>query len=77
MPTLVGQPLAPPELLNDPICFCGDLCSNDSFCLTDEQHCTQACNCTQAVRIYKNVFTVLTIITTEDPSASKSRKINC
>ena len=25
MPTLVSQPLAPPELLNNPFCFCEDL----------------------------------------------------
>ena len=59
MPKLVSQPLAPPELLNDPICFCEDLFSDARVCMTYEQPSTQACNCTQANRIYENVFTVV------------------
>ena len=66
IPTLVSQPLAPPELLNDLVCFCEDLCSDACVCTTNEQPCTQACNCTRAERICENVFTVLSIITTED-----------
>ena len=66
IPTLVSQPLAPPELLNDLVCFCEDLCSDTCVCTTNEQLCTQACNCTRADRICENVFTVLSIITTED-----------
>ena len=48
MPTLVSQPLAPPELLNDRVRFCEDLCSDACVCTTNGQPCTQACNCTQA-----------------------------
>ena len=64
MPTLVSQPLAPPELLN--ACFCEDLFSNSCVCTTNEQPCTQACNCTRADRICENVSTVLSIITIEN-----------
>ena len=79
MSTLVIQTLAPPVLLNDPICFCEDLNSDARICMTNEQPCTQACNCTHADRIYENVFTVFfSIITTENkPSASRSRMIGC
>ena len=66
MPTLVSKPLAPPELLNDLFCICEYLCSDACACTTNEQPCTQACNCTQADRIYENVLTVISIITTED-----------
>ena len=65
-PKMVSQPLAPPELLNDLVCFCEDLCSDDCICATNEQPCTQARNCGSAERICENVFTVLSIITTED-----------
>ena len=66
MPTLVSQPLAPSALLNDIVNFCEDLCSDACVCTTNGQPCTQACNCTQADRICENVFTVLSIIATED-----------
>ena len=64
MPKIVSQPLAPPELLNDLVCFCEDLCSDDCVCGTNEQPCTQVCNA-RADRICENVFTVLSIITAE------------
>ena len=35
MPTLVSQPLAPPELLNDLVRFCEDLCSDAGVCTTN------------------------------------------
>ena len=41
MPTLVSQPLAPPEWLNDPICFCENLYNDACVCMTNEQPCTQ------------------------------------
>ena len=41
MPKIVSQPLAPSELLNDLVCFCEDLCSDDCVCVTNEQPCTQ------------------------------------
>ena len=66
MPTLVSQPLAPPELLNDLVRFCEDLCSAACVCTTNGEPCTQACNCTRADRICMDVFTVLSIITAED-----------
>ena len=66
MHKMVSQSLAPSELLNDSVRFCEDLCSDDCVCVTKEQPCTQACNCARADGICKNVFTVLSIITTED-----------
>ena len=62
------QLLAPSELLNYLVCFYEDLCSNYCVCATYEQSCTQACNCARAVRICENshIFTVLSIISTED-----------
>ena len=63
MPTLVSQPLTPPELLNDLVRFCEDLCGDACVCTTNGQPCTQACNCTRADRICENVFTVLSIAT--------------
>ena len=65
-PKMVSQLLAPPELLNDFVCFCEDLCSDECVNATNEKPCTQACNCRSAERICENVFTVLSIITTED-----------
>ena len=63
-----SQLQAPPKSLNDLVCFCEDLCSNYCVCATNEQPCTKVCNCTRAVRICENshIFTVLSIITTED-----------
>ena len=58
MPKTVSQPLSPPELLNELVCFYEDLCSDDCVCATNEQLCTQACNA-RADRICENVFTVL------------------
>ena len=66
MPTLVSQPLASPKLLNGLVRFCEDLCSDACVCTTIRQPCTQACNCTRADRFCENVFTVLSIITTEE-----------
>ena len=42
VPTLVSQPLAAPELLNDLVCFCEDLCSDACVCTTNGQPYTQA-----------------------------------
>lgn len=66
VPQMVNQPLAPPELLNDLVCFCEDVCSEDCVCASNEQPCTQACDCTQAERTCENVYTVLASITSED-----------
>ena len=54
MSKIVSQPLAPPELLNDLVCFYEDLCSDDCICATNEQPCTQACN-PRTDRICENV----------------------
>ena len=56
MHTLVSQPLAPPESLNDLVRFCQDLCSDACVCMINGQPCTLACNCTRADRICENVF---------------------
>ena len=63
MPKLVSQPLSPPGLLNDLVCFYEDLYSDDCVCATNVQLCTQACNA-RADRICENVFKDLSIITT-------------
>ena len=44
MPKIVSQPLAPPELVNDLVCFYEDFCSDDCVFATNELPCTQACN---------------------------------
>ena len=54
MPKIVSQQLAPPELLNNLVCFYEDLCSDDCVRGTNEQPCTQACNA-RADRICENV----------------------
>ena len=64
MPNIDSQPLSLPELLNDLVYFYEDLCSDDCVCVTNEQLCTQACNA-RADRNCENVFTVLSIFTTE------------
>lgn len=45
MPHMVSQPLAPPELLSDLVCFCDDQCNEDCVCSSNEQPCTQSCDC--------------------------------
>ena len=66
MPQIVGQPLAPPELLNNLVCCCEDQCSDVCVCATNEQPCTQACSCAQAEYNCENVFSILSSITPED-----------
>ena len=65
MPKIVSQPLAPPELLNYLACFCEDLFRVDCVCATNEKPCTQTCNA-GADRTSENIFTALSIITTEN-----------
>ena len=66
MPQMIGQPLAPPELLNNLVCCCEDQCSDVCVCATNEQPCTQACGCAQAEYNCENVFSILSSITPED-----------
>ena len=65
-----SQLSAPPEWLNNLVCFFEDHCNNYMYCVcgTNEQPCTQACNCARADPICENshIFTILSIITTED-----------
>ena len=64
-PQMVDQKLAPPELLNDLVCFCQDLCTEDCVCVHNEQPSTAACSCNARIDVEeccKNIFTILAAV---------------
>ena len=44
-PVLMTQPIAAPELLNDHVCSCIEICDDRCICFKHEQPCTVACSC--------------------------------
>ena len=42
---LSTQPMGAPELLNDMLCFCKDVCNEDCPCFRNKLPCTSLCSC--------------------------------
>lgn len=62
VPVHMSQPSAPPELLSDMVCNCGDLCENNCACSVLCQPCTVACECNACVTgdlCCRNIHTIL------------------
>ena len=65
-PQLMTQSIAPPELLSDLVCKCGDLCAEEFPCCYNEQPCTEACGCKGVLtgQVCENLFTMLSYVQT-------------
>lgn len=71
---MMTQPVAAPELLNDIVCDCEDVCDETCTCSCSRQPCTIACSCKAAVptdedddaSMCTNVHTILSAMFTQN-----------